>query len=85
MSSIVMERPGIELDERLKKANLNYRQFAKAIDVSPTCISQIISGKRSISMLAAQKIAKFFNEDFGYWIKKQADYSIYKQKNGIPI
>ena len=85
MNTIIVERPGLELDKRLKKANINYRQFAKAINVAPSCISQIISGKRSISMIAAQKIANFFNEDFGYWIKKQADYSIYKQKNGIPI
>ena len=85
MSTIFIERPGIELEERLKKANINYRQFAKAINVAPSCISQIISGKRSISMVAAQKIANYFNEDFGYWIKKQADYSIYKKKHNIPI
>ena len=62
MSTIFIERPGIELEERLKKANINYRQFAKAINVAPSCISQIISGKRSISMVAAQKIADYFNE-----------------------
>ena len=53
--------------------------------LEPSKKTSEISGKRAISMIAAQKIAKFFNEDFSYWVKKQSEYSIYKEKNSIPI
>lgn len=78
-----MERPGIELDERIRNAGYTCRSFAKEINVSPSRISQIISGKRMITMDTAKKIEAFLGGDFGYWLKRQTEYDIYRDKNPV--
>ncbi len=83
MGSIIMERPGIELDKRIRNAGYNLRSFAKEINVSPSRISQIVSGKRVITMDTAKKIEAFFGGDFGYWLKKQTEYDIYRDKHPV--
>ncbi len=83
MATVLMERPGIELDARIKNAGYTCRSFAKKINVSPSRISQIVSGKRVITMDTAKKIEAFFGGDFGYWLKKQTEYDIYRDKHPV--
>ena len=83
MTNVLIERPGIELNQRIKNAGYTCRSFAKEINVSPSRISQIISGKRMITMDTAKKIASFLGGDYGYWLIKQTEYEIYRDKHTV--
>ena len=85
MTDIFPERPGLELQKRLKKAGMTQIDFARKINVSHSCINEIISGKRKITVVAAQKIADYFGEEPSYWLNKQSDYFIYLNKHSLPL
>ena len=75
------EHPGIELEKRIREQDMSYADFARAIDVSPSRISELVSGKRSLSIDSAYKIAQAFNMDIEYWLSKQMKYDIHKEVN----
>ena len=60
---------------------MSYADFARAIDVSPSRISELVSGKRALSIDSAYKIAQAFNMDIEYWLSKQMKYDIHKEVN----
>ena len=51
-------------------------QFAHSIDVSPSRISELVGGKRSITIDSARKIAKAFKTSPELWLSKQIEYDL---------
>ena len=67
--------PGeILLEEFLKPLNLSQNQLARAIDVPPGRVNDIIRGKRSITSDTAARLAVFFNTTPDLWLNLQARY-----------
>ncbi len=70
-------RPGeILFEEFMKPVGLNINQLARDIDVSPGRISEIVSGKRSITADTALRLGKYFGVSPEVWLNLQTDYDL---------
>ena len=69
--------PGeILLEEWLKPMELSQYALAKAIDVPPRRINEIVKGLRGITADTALRLAAFFGTDAQSWLNLQTDYDI---------
>ena len=69
--------PGeILMEEWLKPLELSQYALAKAIDVPPRRINEIVKGLRGITADTALRLAAFFGTDAQSWLNLQSDYDI---------
>lgn len=67
--------PGeILLEEFLKPMGISQYRLAKEISVPAQRISEIVSGKRSITADTDLRLCRFFGLSHGYWLRAQAAY-----------
>ncbi|MDO4693476.1 MAG: HigA family addiction module antitoxin [Eikenella sp.] len=72
---IPLAHPGeILLEDWLKPLNISQYTLAKAIDVPPRRINEIVHGKRAITADTALRLAAFFNTDAQSWLNLQSHY-----------
>ena len=72
---IPLIHPGeILLEDWLKPLGISQYALAKAIDVPPRRINEIILGKRGISADTALRLGAFFNTDAQSWLNLQSHY-----------
>ena len=75
MREIPLAHPGeILLEDWLKPMNISQYALAKAIDVPPRRINEIVKGKRVITADTALRLAAFFNTDAQSWLNLQSHY-----------
>ena len=78
--------PGKTLAERfLKPRKLSQNCLARAIQVPPRRINEIVLGKRAITADTAVRLARYFGNEPAYWMKLQTDYDIACATNNIGI
>ena len=76
--------PGKTLDQQfLRPLNLSQNRLARAIQVPPRRINEIVLGKRGITADTAVRLARYFGNDPTYWMKLQTDYDIALALNNI--
>ena len=81
---IELIHPGeILLEDWLKPFNLSQYQLAKAINVPPRRINEIVQGKRSITPDTALRLAQFFGTDAQSWLNLQDHYDLELARNKI--
>jgi addiction module HigA family antidote len=68
--------PGEILSDELEAANMSASDISKAIYVPANRISQILSGKRSISTDTALRLGKFFGTGPQFWLNLQMSYEL---------
>ena len=69
--------PGeVLLEDFLKPLGLSQYRLAKDIGVTPIRISQIINGKRSITVDTAMRFARYFGTSADVWLGLQTDYDL---------
>ncbi|MFT3720393.1 HigA family addiction module antitoxin [Pseudorhodoferax sp.] len=69
--------PGeILMEEWLEPMGISQYALAKAIDVPPRRINEIVKGLRGISADTALRLAAFFGTDAQSWINLQAQYDV---------
>ena len=64
------------IDQYLKPNGLSQNQIARAINVPPRRINEIILGKRAITADTAIRLGVFFGNSAGYWMHLQSEYEI---------
>lgn len=69
--------PGIRLKEELKSRGISQKDFASIINVPPSRLSELIKGKRSMTLSLAEKIQNVFFIPMSEWIEMQAKYDVY--------
>ena len=75
MREIPLAHPGeILLEDWLEPMNISQYALAKAIDVPPRRINEIVKGKRAITADTALRLAAFFNTDAQSWLNLQSHY-----------
>ena len=75
MREIPLAHPGeILLEDLLNPMNISQYALAKAIDVPPRRINEIVKGKRAITADTALRLAAFFNTDAQSWLNLQSHY-----------
>ncbi len=70
-------------EEFLKPMGISQYRLAKAIDVPPRRINEIVKGQRAISADTALRLSAFFGTDAQSWINLQTDYDLAKAKSSI--
>lgn len=69
--------PGeILLEEFLKPLNLSQNALARALDVPPRRINEIVLGKRSVTADTALRLAKAFGTSIQFWMGLQDEYDL---------
>lgn len=75
MREVELVHPGeILLEDWLKPMGISQYALAKAIDVPPRRINEIVLGKRGISVDTALRLAVFFGTDAQSWLNLQNHY-----------
>ena len=79
--------PGVILKDELAEIGVTPTEFARQIDVPPNRVSQIITGKRSITGDTALRFGHWFGTDPQFWINLQAqfDLAVAKEETGAAI
>ena len=69
--------PGeVLLEEFLKPMEISQNALARAIDVPPRRINEIVLGKRAITADTALRLARAFGTSEQFWMGLQADYDL---------
>ena len=69
--------PGeILLEEFMQPLGLSINALARAIDVSPNRVSEIVNGKRAITADTALRLGKYFAVSPEIWLDLQSDYDL---------
>jgi addiction module HigA family antidote len=69
--------PGEILEEEfLQPLNITAYKLARDINISATRVSEIIRGKRKISIDTALRLAKYFGNSVDFWVGIQNEYDI---------
>jgi len=85
MNKLKPVTPGeILLEEFLKPMGLSQYRLAKEVGVPAQRISEIVSGRRSITADTDLRLCKFFGLSNGYWLRAQAahDTEVAERKMG---
>lgn len=69
--------PGeILLEEFMRPLELSINALARAIDVPPNRVSEIVNGKRAITADTALRLGKYFGVSPELWLDLQSDYDL---------
>lgn len=69
--------PGeILLEDFMKPLGLTQYRLARDLGVTPIRISQIVNGKRSISVDTAMRLARYFGTSPAVWLRLQVRYGL---------
>ena len=68
--------PGEILKDELAEFGVTPTEFARQIEVPPNRISQIISGKRSVTGDTALRLGHWFGVDPQFWLNLQAQFDL---------
>ena len=76
--------PGeILLEEFLKPLALSQNALARALNVPPRRINEIILGKRAITADTDLRLARYFGMSEGFFLGLQADYDLMERRREI--
>ncbi len=68
--------PGVILADELKELGIKPTVLARELHVTPSRISQIISGKRNITPDTALRFGKWFDTSASFWLNLQTNYEL---------
>lgn len=79
-----LPHPGeILMQEWLEPMGLSQYALAKAIDVPPRRINEIVKGMRGITADTALRLAVFFGTDAQSWLNLQSDYDLAEARDAM--
>jgi len=68
--------PGYILKEEIESREIAKKDFAGLLDILPTHLSEVFTGKRSISVRLARRLETALDISAGFWLRMQADYDL---------
>lgn len=69
----------------MKPLGLSQNGLARAIDVPPRRINEIIHGRRSITADTDLRLARYFRMSEGFFLGLQMDYDLMESKRALGI
>ncbi|MBK8660173.1 MAG: HigA family addiction module antidote protein [Bacteroidetes bacterium] len=72
--------PGVALAEEIEYRQLTKKELAARMGISPTVLSEILSGKRNITPATAIKLESALQIDALYFLSMQMRYDYYSLK-----
>ena len=77
-------RPGDSLlEDFLKPMGLSQNALARAVNVPPRRINEIVLGKRSLTADTDLRLARYFGVSEGFFLGLQADYDLMQRRREI--
>jgi addiction module HigA family antidote len=77
MKTLPSIHPGeILLEEFLNPMGISQNRLARAMDVAPRRINEIVHGKRAITADTALRLARALGTSEQFWMGLQADYDL---------
>lgn len=77
MKTLPNIHPGeVLLEEFLKPMGISQNQLARAMEVPPRRINEIVHGKRAVSADTALRLARALGTSEQFWMGLQADYDL---------
>ncbi len=67
----------------IKPMGLSQTGLAKAINVPPRRINEIVLGKRAVTADTDLRLARYFGLSDGFWMGVQADYELMERRRAI--
>jgi len=84
MANIEPILPGEILEEEfLVPMGISAYKLAKDINISATRVSEILKGKRRITVDTALRLSKYFGNSVEFWVGIQADFEIRAAKKKL--
>jgi addiction module HigA family antidote len=84
MAKLPNVHPGeVLLKDFLEPMEISQNALARAINVPPRRVNEIVLGKRGITADTALRLAAFFGTSEGLWLGLQADYDLEESRGGI--
>ena len=78
--------PGeVLLEEFLKPLDVSQNRLARAVNVSPRRINEIVHGKRSVSADTAVRLGWFFGTSEKFWLGLQDDYDLEETRQKVDL
>ncbi|MCU0841907.1 MAG: HigA family addiction module antitoxin [Thiobacillaceae bacterium] len=71
------------LEEFLKPMGLSQYALAKAIEVPPRRINEIVHGKRAITADTDLRLCRYFGLSEGWWLRLQAKYDTERARDAL--
>lgn len=71
------------MEEFLEPLDLSQNALARAIDVPPRRINEIVLGKRAITADTDLRLARYFGMSEGFFLGLQMDYEIRERKRAL--
>lgn len=76
--------PGeILLEEFLKPMALSQSELARAVNVAPRRINEIVLGKRAVTADTDLRLARYFGMSEGFFLGLQTDYDLMQRRREI--
>lgn len=76
--------PGEMLQEEfLAPLGLSQYALAKAIEVSPRRINEIVKGKRTVTADTDLRLCRYFSLSDGWWLRLQAQYDTERARDAM--
>jgi addiction module HigA family antidote len=77
--------PGeVLLEEFLKPMDISQNRLARAMDVPPRRINEIVHGKRAVTADTALRLAAALGTSEQFWMGLQADYDLEAARRAAP-
>jgi antitoxin HigA-1 len=74
--------PGEQLhQEFMIPLELSSNALARALNVTPARINEIVRGRRGISADTALRLARFFSTSHQFWLNLQANYDVQRAED----
>jgi len=78
--------PGeVLLEEFLKPLGVSQNSLARAVNVPPRRINEIVHGKRSVSADTAVRLSRFFGTSEKFWLGLQDDYDLEEARQKVDL
>ncbi|MEM7652975.1 MAG: HigA family addiction module antitoxin [Pseudomonadota bacterium] len=75
--------PGQILADELAEVGISAAEFARQIDVPANRISQLISGKRSVTSDTALRLAHWFGTSPQFWLNLQTQFDLIQAEDAV--
>ena len=78
--------PGeVLLEEFLKPLGVSQNRLARAVNVPPRRINEIVHRKRSVSADTAVRLSRFFGTSEKFWLGLQDDYDLEEARQKVDL
>ena len=77
--------PGELIKETMETLNLSARALAKALDVAPSTVQRLISGKSDISPEMAIRLSIVIGSSEQVWMGMQDAYDLWQARQSIDV